>query len=138
MSTIYYSPKRSNGEGSEAIVRTSAQQLNQRGDHFYALGQYADAIENYSEAIRFSPNESLYLYNRAVCYQNLQKFGQATIDYQQAIELNSAFAYCSKSLDYCKRRFRENQPVGTLTQGTQGTLATLENEPTAQHPVSGF
>ena len=60
-----------------------------RGDTFFDLGKFEDAIQNYDKAIELDSNvNSVYYYNRGNAYFSLGKFEEAIQDYNKAIDLN--------------------------------------------------
>ncbi len=54
-------------------------------------------MKDYSEAIKFDPNYSVYYYNRGLSYFNIENTNQAIIDFTKAIELNPRYAIAYKS-----------------------------------------
>ena len=60
-----------------------------RGDTFFDLGKFEEAIQNYDKAIELDSNvNSIYYYNRGNAYFSLGKFENAIQDYNKAIDLN--------------------------------------------------
>ena len=60
-----------------------------RGDTFFDLGKFEDAIQNYDKAIELDSNvNSACYYNRGTAYFSLGKFEDAIQDYNKAIDLN--------------------------------------------------
>ena len=59
-----------------------------RGDTFFDLGKFEDAIQDYNKAIDLNPNNASYYYNRGTTFANLEKFEDAIQDYNKAIDLN--------------------------------------------------
>jgi tetratricopeptide (TPR) repeat protein len=58
-----------------------------RAQDQYSKGQYAFAVENYSNAIRLWPNDSALYRGRANAYLKLKLYYQALADYSKAIRL---------------------------------------------------
>ena len=68
--------------------------FNQRGNYYYELKKYDEAITDYSEAIRIDSKNATYYNNRGKVYYNLKKYDEAIADYSEAIKLepkNSIF-----------------------------------------------
>jgi tetratricopeptide (TPR) repeat protein len=51
-------------------------------------GNYQEAIECFSKALKLEPNDAEILNSRALAYQGLKKFELAIVDFNKAIELN--------------------------------------------------
>ena len=61
-------------------------------------GHFEAAIADYTQALRVDPSHTRTLYNRASCYEKLQRLGAALADYSTAItmEESSARAYFTR------------------------------------------
>lgn len=59
-----------------------------RGFAFYSLGQYDRALEDYSQAIHFSPGFNDYYRDRAYTYEALGQYDKAVEDFSAAIRLS--------------------------------------------------
>lgn len=66
----------------------NAQLWNNHGSALHRLGQYANAISSYSEALYLDPNYELALRNRAAAYKDFGKYSEAIVDYSRLIEMN--------------------------------------------------
>ncbi|WP_335943040.1 tetratricopeptide repeat protein, partial [Fusobacterium polymorphum] len=51
--------------------------FNQRGNYYYELKKYDEAITDYSEAIRIDSKNATYYNNRGKVYYNLKKYDEA-------------------------------------------------------------
>ncbi len=56
------------------------------------MKNYAQALKDYSDAIRFDPNNPVYYYNRGMTYSDIENINQAIIDFTKAIEINPNYA----------------------------------------------
>ena len=59
----------------------------ERGDFYYELGKYEDAVKDYTEAIRLGPDYPRNYRNRAATYEKLGKKDLADADEQKELEL---------------------------------------------------
>jgi hypothetical protein len=73
-----------------------------RGVAYNSLGNYSQAIDDFSRAIEINPGYALAYYNRGVAYSNLGNYKQAIEDYGRAIEIRPGFAlaYINRSIAY--------------------------------------
>jgi Flp pilus assembly protein TadD len=53
------------------------------------MQNYTQALEDYSEAIRFDPTNSVYYNNRGNIYSKIENTNQASIDFNKAIEIKT-------------------------------------------------
>jgi len=79
-------------EGCTAVIRTGEQVLrrlaaayNNRGVAYRVKANYAQAIDDFNEAIRLVPNYANAFNNRGVAYRNMGDLDRAVADYDQAI-----------------------------------------------------
>ena len=52
------------------------------------MGNYAKAVELYSEAIELNENSAIYFSNRAFCHMKMENYGLALIDANDAINID--------------------------------------------------
>lgn len=81
----------------KAAVRTLTQAINynsnnpetyhQRGNAYYDLEQYQNAIKDYTQAIQLNPNYTNAYFNRGLARYDAQDLSGAIADYSQVIEL---------------------------------------------------
>ncbi|MBD2594981.1 tetratricopeptide repeat protein [Nostoc spongiaeforme FACHB-130] len=101
-STINYQESRTedNHKSPILVARPAANQDNQLlivqteidyvklGNDCFAKGEYANAIANYSQALKLHPNDVEIYYQRGLSYYQLGDYAEAIADYSQAIQLN--------------------------------------------------
>ena len=64
--------------------------INLRNE-YYKLKQYQDAINKYTTALRYNPNNHLVYNNRALCYFILNNYSDAAKDALSSIQANPSF-----------------------------------------------
>jgi tetratricopeptide (TPR) repeat protein len=74
-------PKKSSKVENEQAIKHA-----QKGNEFMRAGQYEQAISEYTEAIRFLPDEYILYHNRALCYLQSNNDEAALQDFLHAIE----------------------------------------------------
>jgi tetratricopeptide (TPR) repeat protein len=79
-------------EGCTAVIKTGEQILrrlatayNNRGVAYRLKANYAQAIDDFNEAIRLEPKNANAFNNRGVAYRNMGDLDRAVADYDQAI-----------------------------------------------------
>ncbi len=76
-----------------------------RGNAWYARGNYGEALEDYDTAIRLDPKAASAYVNRATVRRDLGVTDGALADYQQAIELGArAPAYSGRGQLYMRQQ----------------------------------
>jgi tetratricopeptide (TPR) repeat protein len=63
------------------------QALNNRGDAYLILRQYARAIDDFNQAVQIDTNEPLYFKNRANALRFVGQYERAIADYRKALTL---------------------------------------------------
>jgi tetratricopeptide (TPR) repeat protein len=63
------------------------QALNNRGDAYLTLRQYARAFDDFDQAVQINPNEPLYFKNRANVLRFVGEYDRAVADYRKALAL---------------------------------------------------
>ncbi len=73
-----------------------------RGVAYALLGQYEQAIADFTQTIHLNPQYAEAYYNRGLDYSNLGQYEQAIADYTQAIRFNPQYAeaYYNRGLAY--------------------------------------
>eukprot|EP01029_Cantina_marsupialis_P023983 TRINITY_DN60518_c0_g1_i1.p1 TRINITY_DN60518_c0_g1~~TRINITY_DN60518_c0_g1_i1.p1 ORF type:complete len:436 (+),score=152.02 TRINITY_DN60518_c0_g1_i1:127-1434(+) len=67
--------------------RAKADAFKAEGNNFFKKGEYQNAIDNYTEAIKVDGGNGTYYSNRCLCYQKLEKLQEAFNDAKAATEL---------------------------------------------------
>ena len=67
-----------------------AERLKSIASEKYRQGKFQEAIGFYSQAIAKNPKVSIYFSNRARAYRQIGNYDQATLDAQEAIELDES------------------------------------------------
>ena len=125
-----------------------------RGTAYYEKGDYDRAIQDYNEAIRLNPKETLSHVARGDAYKKKGDFDRAIQDFDEAIHLNSndTNAYndrgvaCAKKGDYDRAIRDYNQAIRlnsnyTLAYGNRGDAYFAQSNLTAaiadyEHAIS--
>lgn len=81
-----------------------------QGNIYYNERNFVGAIENYTKAIEYGPQNQEAYHNRACCYDAQGEYAQAVADYTKAIELKPDYA-----LAYSNRG-RTHQRLGNTAQ----------------------
>lgn len=68
---------------------------NHRGMAYFALGDYRQALHDFSQATRYAPDYARSFTNRGLCNRVLQRFQHSLADYESALRLDPA---CCDSL----------------------------------------
>ncbi|XP_067841431.1 tetratricopeptide repeat protein 31-like [Heptranchias perlo] len=66
-------------------------ELAVQGNSMANEGRYADAVEYFTEAIKYDPKEYRLFGNRSYCYERLQQYSRALNDAQVALSLNPSW-----------------------------------------------
>jgi tetratricopeptide (TPR) repeat protein len=80
----------------DRILRRLAAAYNNRGVAYRIKANYAQAIDDFNEAIRLEPNYANAFNNRGVAYKNMGELDRAVADYDQAIAIKPDYvaAFC--------------------------------------------
>ncbi len=73
-----------------------------RGNTYFKLKEYKQAIDDYTQAIKLDPKNAIYYNARGTTYSQLKDYKQAIDDYSQAIKIDpkDAFYYGSRGFTY--------------------------------------
>src|SRR5581483_3469020 len=71
-----------------AINRDAALECNRRGRELVARGDYARAIEQFTEALRFDPHDPILYNNRGYALAARKDYRQAIADFNEALQLD--------------------------------------------------
>ena len=91
-------------EWGEVSTKSLANAYYNRANAFYRLGRDVQAVQDYEQALGFSPDNADAHYNRGNAYADLGKHDQAIADYSQAIELDPDhhYAYYNRGNSYLR------------------------------------
>jgi tetratricopeptide (TPR) repeat protein len=90
MAIIAYTLKDKTGEVSEALTNFGAY-LNEIGDYYFHLGNYATAMRFYNQSIELNENEKVFYYEKARTVYLLNDYNAALALLDQAIKLDSNY-----------------------------------------------
>jgi tetratricopeptide (TPR) repeat protein len=93
-------------KSGDRILRNLATAYNNRGVAYRLKGNYAQAIEDFNEAIRLVPKYASAFNNRGVAYRNMGDLDRAVADYDQAIGIKSDYvaAFYNRALVLADKR----------------------------------
>ena len=64
----------------------------EKGNNFFKKGEYEEAIESYTKAMKLDATSAIYPANRALCYLKLSKYKEAEEDSTIAIKLDPKYS----------------------------------------------
>ncbi|XP_035034224.2 E3 ubiquitin-protein ligase TTC3 isoform X2 [Hippoglossus stenolepis] len=109
--------------------------MKQKGNENYKKSQYEDAVQFYSKAIKYYPDNHIIYGNRAQCYIRCKKYLKAVGDGKRATLINPLWAkghyrYCDAlfSLGEFKRAIEANSSAQSLCKGDHEGLKDLEQQ----------
>jgi len=79
----------------DASERSSAEKVQahiSRGNGYFKMGNYDQALQDYDEAIGLDPSNTAALYNRGNIKTAVGQYDKAVADYSKAIQLNPTYA----------------------------------------------
>lgn len=108
---------------SRPVEEKSEEELKALGNQQYNEGNFNEAVEFYTRAIKKNMSKSIYFSNRALCYYKLKNFAYAASDGESAYKLDESnikalvmciksnaslalggdIAYFEHALSYCKK-----------------------------------
>lgn len=103
-------------------------EAKEKGNGFYAEEKYAEAIQCYSGAIEFCPdedvaNKSIFFSNRAACYVMQKNWSLAVKDCSESLKLNAG------NLKTLNRRAKSFEELDKLYEALEDYKAILALEP---------
>lgn len=104
-----------------------------RGDCYYSLGHYAEAIADYTNAIKLSPDQSPnYYYSRAECYYKINVFQKALIDIDVSISQGASEPW----VHFLKGKvLKETGRLSEATKSFNNTVVSANHLINTQRPV---
>jgi tetratricopeptide (TPR) repeat protein len=96
---------------------------DRRGNAYYTLGNYRQAIEDYGRLIEIRPDLAGAYLNRGVAYNGLGNYKQAIDDYSRAIKIKPDFA------DAYNNRGNAYAGLGNFKQAIEDYGRTIEIKP---------
>lgn len=102
-------------ELDQIVLRS--RQLAIRGNEMANMGEYAAAIDLFSEAIKLDPNDFRFFGNRSYCYDGIEQYDKALRDANKAIDL---------SPDWPKGYFRKGRALAGLKQYADAEQAFMQ------------
>jgi len=90
---------------------------------YSSMGETAEAIQYYSEAIAMDPNYSEYYNERGNLYMREGRLDEALADYLRAVELSSPYYEVFTNLGQCQRK------MGAMQDAVAAYTRSLELEP---------
>ncbi|KAF9899016.1 hypothetical protein BX616_003360 [Lobosporangium transversale] len=76
----------------------SAEQIKTQANQEYKVGNYAAAVDLYSQSIKIEPSNATYYGNRSAALMMIKKYSDAYKDCQTAIQLDPTFVKCQLQL----------------------------------------
>ncbi|KAG8226518.1 hypothetical protein J437_LFUL006908 [Ladona fulva] len=95
----------------------------ERGNNYVKAGNWEEAINCYTKAIKSCPNDAIFFANRALCYLKMKDFHKAERDSTKAIELDSNYAKA------WLRRYAAHEGLGKMEIAKCDLQRVLELEP---------
>jgi small glutamine-rich tetratricopeptide repeat-containing protein alpha len=101
-----------------------AEEYKNLGNQKLSAHQYQEAVDNYSKAIEFDPNNAIYYANRAAAYSHLNKHQLAIDDCNSAIAKNPNYGKAYSRLGLA------NFSLGKYAEAVTNYKRALELDPT--------
>jgi tetratricopeptide (TPR) repeat protein len=73
---------------------------NEKGNSFYKLGKYEEAIQCYDRAIEIEPNIAAVWHNKALCLQNLGRYEEDIECHHRVVDIDPNYGNYHK--EWCK------------------------------------
>jgi tetratricopeptide (TPR) repeat protein len=75
------------GAKAAADLESGSMSFQAKGNDFFKVGKYTDAIDMYTRAIEQEPSATVYC-NRAFCHIKLENFGSAIMDADETLKID--------------------------------------------------
>ena len=100
-----------------------------RGNTFYKLDKFEEALKDYDKAIELDPNYTFAYNNRGLAFYKLNKFEEALKDYDKAIELdpNYVSAHNNKKFVYKILKNNKSEDLKENIQQNREIFSNIEN-----------
>lgn len=103
-------------------VENTAETLKEAGNKEFKAHNYDKALEKYTMAIEYDPNEPSYYANRAACYLAMKRYNHCVQDCNRTLNLNPDFV---KAL---RRRAQSYMMMGKINLAIGDYRAAVEKE----------
>jgi tetratricopeptide (TPR) repeat protein len=84
--TVAVAPRAAWADGTKDVATTRAKRHFEKGEKLFALGQFAEALDEYKAAYEAKPIPA-FLFNVGQCYRNLGDFESAIFSYKKYLQL---------------------------------------------------
>ena len=74
--------------GMKLESRVRSLVYNHRGMAYFSLGNYRQAVKNFTQAIHFDPTSDRNFANRGLCYRVMKRYDQALLDFTMALKID--------------------------------------------------
>ncbi|KAF9943935.1 hypothetical protein BGZ70_005236, partial [Mortierella alpina] len=101
----------------------TAEQIKAQANQEYKVGNYAAAVDLYSQSIKLEPTNATYYGNRSAALMMIKKYSEAAKDCQTAIRLDSSFVKGYLRGAKCQLQ------LGNVTESVRLYTKVLELEP---------
>jgi small glutamine-rich tetratricopeptide repeat-containing protein alpha len=119
-------------QSNEAII-AEAERLKGLGNAAVAGRDYTAAIDNYTEALALTPDNKIYLSNRAAAYSQSGQHNLAAADALKAVEIDPGYAKAWSRLGHA--RFALGDAKGSMEAYEKG-LSCEGGQTEVLHPLS--
>ncbi|XP_054740236.1 RNA polymerase II-associated protein 3 isoform X1 [Anastrepha obliqua] len=103
--------------------RKQANEVKDKGNKYVKLGEYEEAIYEYTTAIDIFPEDPVFYSNRALCYLKLERYNECIEDCERAIEIDSL------TVKAYYRRMQANECLGNNLDALKDCTTVLMIEP---------
>lgn len=83
------------------ITNRTAEQIKAQANQEYKAGNYAAAVDLYSQSIKLEPSNATYYGNRSAALMMIKKYNDASKDCQTAVRLDPGFVKVNIATDFC-------------------------------------
>lgn len=108
---------------------STAEDQKQLGNEEFNVGNYAKAVEHYSEAIKLDPENHIYYSNRSAAYGAAGNWEQAEIDAKECVRCNPGFAKGYHRLANAQKQQGKNAEAVATLRAAQSSVADADKVP---------